>query len=453
MRLSLKQAFGAQTAKALLILLQIICVNFAVAIPHVSEDSTIRSPRWSVPVSASFGAAFHSSPRLQKALDERVELVASTLNENPVVSTSLQLFGAPSAKRRLQGAGIGLRVSYQVRCHSNCDDVHESMAEIASGGDAALTHAQALITSINDVATDFGFEDAVLSTDQDIAATITAPELVSIELPPAPAPCESESGDAADCDTGEAPDGHSISSAAAAFPFSSASDLDLTGTFLYAVNVGGGATTQGAVSFTSDTDTDGVTVTAQNHIPSWGGRNNFGSDDGLEDVLQSIRWSGYPNSVTMELTGLTVGTEYKLQMLFTEKCCTRGWDVLVDDEVIFENFSPQDVEGGINTMNTGAALSFDFIAGSDTITIVHLGNGGFPDNNPILDGFTLEVDPDAPAGHSISTAAAAFPFSSASDLDLTGEFLYAVNVGGGATTQGAVSFTSDTDTDGVTVTA
>merc|ERR1711881_586372 len=251
----------------------------------------------------------------------------------------------------------------------------------------------------------------------------------------------------------DAPVPHSISTAAAAFPFSGASDLDLTGTFLYAVNVGGGATTQGDVSFTADTDTAGVTVTAQNHIGSWGGRNDFGDDEGLEDVLQSIRWSGYPNSVTMELTGLTIGTEYKLRMLFTEKCCTRGWDVLVDDEVIFENFSPQETEGGINTMTTGAALSFDFIAGSDTITVVHLGNGGFPDNNPILDGFTLEVDPDAPVPHSISTAAAAFPFSGASDLDLMGTFLYAVNVGGGATTQGDISFTSDTDTAGVTVTA
>eukprot|EP01052_Picozoa_sp_SAG31_P007097 SAG31_NODE_334_length_17513_cov_10.799989_5_plen_1508_part_00 len=347
-----------------------------------------------------------------------------------------------------------LRVSYTVHCGGSisCEDVTTSLTNLATNsGAGAEYYAAALIEAVNNVGADFGFAIVVVSTPEEIAQTLTEPEHVSIMLPPAPEPCANEDGGA--CATGEAPEAHQISTAAAAFPFSSAADLDFVGTFLYAVNVGGGATSQGDASFTGD-DVDGVTVTAQSHIGSWGGRNDFGDDDGLEDVLQSIRWSGYPNSVTMELTGLEVGTEYKLQMLFTEKCCTRGWDIIVDDWVIYEDFSPQEVEGGINTMGTGAAVSFDFIASSDTIRVVHLGNGGWPDNNPILDGFTLEVDPasDVPPPHELSTAVSAFPFSSAADLDFVGTFLYAVNVGGGSTSQGDASFTGD-DVDGVTVTA
>jgi hypothetical protein len=197
------------------------------------------------------------------------------------------------------------------------------------------------------------------------------------------------------------PPAHSLSGDVTVASFSAASDLDFSGNFKYAVNVGGGAATVGDASFVADTDASWGSIQAQNHIASWGGRNDFGDDDGLEDVLQSIRWSGYPSSVVMNMEGLTVGSQYKLQMLFTEKCCTRGWDVYIGDgdvtqgetagdEMIYENFSAQEVEGGINSMGTGAVMTLTFTANTETVVVTHIGNGGFPDNNPILDGFSLE---------------------------------------------------------------
>ena len=172
------------------------------------------------------------------------------------------------------------------------------------------------------------------------------------------------------------------------FSFSSAADLDFTGGFVYAVNVGGAVTTQSSVEFTNE-DVTGVTLTADNHIESWEGRNDFGDDDGLEDVMQSIRWSWYPNPIITKLDYLEVSAWYKLQLLFTEKCCNRGFDILIDDEIIVENFSPQETEGGINSMTTGACVSFSFISQRSTMVITLVGNGGFKDDNPILHGFTL----------------------------------------------------------------
>ena len=86
---------------------------------------------------------------------------------------------------------------------------------------------------------------------------------------------------------------------------------------------------------------------------------------------------------------------YKLQLLFTEKCCERGFDILIDDEMIVENFSPQETEGGINSITTGACVSFSFISQRITMVITLVGNGGFKDDNPILYGFTLEKQSSA----------------------------------------------------------
>eukprot|EP01052_Picozoa_sp_SAG31_P053135 SAG31_NODE_13470_length_867_cov_0.805990_1_plen_47_part_10 len=36
----------------------------------------------------------------------------------------------------------------------------------------------------------------------------------------------------------------------------------------------------------------------------------------LFSVMASIRWAGSPNTVTVEVDGLEVGIEYKLQLLF-----------------------------------------------------------------------------------------------------------------------------------------
>jgi hypothetical protein len=79
--------------------------------------------------------------------------------------------------------------------------------------------------------------------------------------------------------------------------------------------------------------------------------NTFGSsanDHALVAVLNSIRWSGASrttdgasydqnqpmdgeNSILVSIGDLAVGTQYKLQLLFQERCCTRGFSIFVDD--------------------------------------------------------------------------------------------------------------------------
>eukprot|EP01050_Picozoa_sp_SAG11_P012911 SAG11_NODE_1469_length_4850_cov_2.659651_2_plen_460_part_00 len=107
------------------------------------------------------------------------------------------------------------------------------------------------------------------------------------------------------------------------------------------------------------------------------------------------------------MTGLEAGTEYKLQMFYSEKCCNRGFDVLVDGEVVLASFSPRTVEGGINTLHTAAAVTYVFTATATSVTVTNIGNGAFPDNNPILAGLTLEQNPAASAGRACGALSAA----------------------------------------------
>ena len=195
--------------------------------------------------------------------------------------------------------------------------------------------------------------------------------------------------------------------------------LDLQGEFVYAINVlGPGGMTAGDATFTADTAA-GVSFTAQNQIMNWGSRNTLGdstSDDALEDVLESIRWSGFPSEVTYDLANIEPGTSYRLQMLFAEKCCSRGYDVFVEGEQIVDDFSPQAVQGGINVLDNGAALTMDFTASDDVLNIELSGDASFSDRNPILDAITLEsarAASSAPRSTSSARSACSTPTPSA----------------------------------------
>ena len=72
---------------------------------------------------------------------------------------------------------------------------------------------------------------------------------------------------------------------------------------------------------------------------------NTPSDDALELVMESLRWSSHSEPVEAHLDSLIVGQSYKLQLLFYEECCSRGFDVFVDGVQIADEFSPQAVQG------------------------------------------------------------------------------------------------------------
>ncbi|MBS0658742.1 MAG: hypothetical protein JSR82_10920 [Verrucomicrobia bacterium] len=266
--------------------------------------------------------------------------------------------------------------------------------------------------------------------------------------------------------------------------------LDLSGTFLYALNIGtGGAVGQvGDANFTAD-NVPGATVNAPAEIVNWA-YPNFGSsteDQRLETVFRSMRWG---NPFNVSLAQLVPGRRYKLQLLFADSPgYDRVFDVIVNGAVIVPNFSPAVAQGGA----TASAVVHEFVATSSSVQIAVSGVGvtvGF-DHNPILNGLTLEqlpignddadgdgltnaqelalgtnafaIDSDGDgfndatevmSGSDPNNAASVPPptyisrvlgFGPGRGLDLTGTFLYALNIGttGAAGQVGDANFTAD----------
>ena len=207
------------------------------------------------------------------------------------------------------------------------------------------------------------------------------------------------------------------STAADTFTFTGADPgegLDFSGDIVYAVDIRGpGGVTIGDAHFTDDSTTVGVTVTAEDEILAWGDAIEFGdsgADDALESLMHSIRFSSQPNPITVTLANLEAGTEYRLQLLFHEQCCERGFDVFIGGQLVVDEYSPQRDQGGLRSGGRpGAAINYDFVAGdAGALTVTLDGSGStFPDTNPILNALTLERNPGSstPAEVDLSTAA------------------------------------------------
>jgi len=173
--------------------------------------------------------------------------------------------------------------------------------------------------------------------------------------------------------------------------------LDLDGKFIYAFAVGtdvpGGLVRD--AEFTGE-NIEGVTISMVNAIPTWNNP-NYGdttNDDNLEIATRSIRHVGSAAPGNVTLTGLKPGGAYKVQMLFLEQCCTRGFDVFVNGDQIVNEFAPYVVHGGINNPRMGAVVAYSFITSSDTLLLTVNGAGtttpAYTDHNAILSAVTLE---------------------------------------------------------------
>ena len=88
-----------------------------------------------------------------------------------------------------------------------------------------------------------------------------------------------------------------------------------------------------------------VTTTAANQIDSWSAGTIFeGADqdsaDNLSIVMESIRWNGAPNPISIEIKGLKPGTSYEVQLLTNEgRSRYRAWDVTVEDTLVADNIN------------------------------------------------------------------------------------------------------------------
>ncbi|HNQ88277.1 MAG TPA: hypothetical protein PKM73_06665 [Verrucomicrobiota bacterium] len=173
--------------------------------------------------------------------------------------------------------------------------------------------------------------------------------------------------------------------------------LDLDGTFPYAFSVG----TELPAGLVRDADftgenVPGVTLSMAHAIPTWNNP-NYGdtlNDDTLEVAMRSIRHVGSASPGHVTLTGLKPGGAYKVQMLFLEQCCTRGFDVFVNGNRILDEFAPYVIHGGINNQRSGAVIAYSFITSSDTLVLTVSGadttTPAYTDHNAILSAVTLE---------------------------------------------------------------
>jgi hypothetical protein len=182
--------------------------------------------------------------------------------------------------------------------------------------------------------------------------------------------------------------------------------LDMSGNFAYAINVGGpGGAVVGDATFTDGTiagmaggSSPGATITVANEIAEWHAPayGDSANDDGIEAVMKSIRWNVAPG-VDVDLD-VTPGQAYKVQLLFAENCCDRGFDITLEDELMVDNFNVQVTQDGIANTSQGVVFSAEIVAGDDVLNIaLQSANPLAPDNNPILNGITLEIVPE-PSG-------------------------------------------------------
>ena len=171
------------------------------------------------------------------------------------------------------------------------------------------------------------------------------------------------------------------------------------------------------VTFLEDTSgagiatNDGVTVTtiAPNQILDWATPARGGvspeytgadatSTDNLESIMESIRWNGAPEPVTIDISGLSPGATYEIKLLTNEGRATnfRHWDIAVEDELVVDNYTSSGRESvDAWTANNGFAYVGEFEAPADgTLNIVMQQQiGGIDprgtDNNPIIQGVVV----------------------------------------------------------------
>ena len=144
------------------------------AVPQVPQRL---SGEWQVSVDDGFDASLDLSA-LQQTL-------ADAIHTEP---TAIEI--VVTQRRHLQAAaGTQISIQYTVSCGTTCNAVQDSMNALTGSSALGLAHAQALIEAINMVGAANGVPNTVLTTAADLAATLTAPTMVTITIPaPAPAP-------------------------------------------------------------------------------------------------------------------------------------------------------------------------------------------------------------------------------------------------------------------------
>jgi len=182
--------------------------------------------------------------------------------------------------------------------------------------------------------------------------------------------------------------------------------LDLQGTFataLYASGADDGSIQVGDATFTfTDLNTGIVTSSARTPFgaPTYGNPTPSTDDLNLRLVNDYVYFAGNGNGgepLTIDLA-VTAGQQYKLQLLYNEACCNRGFDVIFEGVLAVDDFNPGIVQGGTGggaPQDVGTVLTHTFTATDGVFNVTLDGfNTPFPDKNSIFDSLTLETVPE-----------------------------------------------------------
>jgi hypothetical protein len=188
--------------------------------------------------------------------------------------------------------------------------------------------------------------------------------------------------------------------------------LDFTGNFVAAARFGlaslAGSWPVRDALFIPYHSVPNLSQNGTNEIGSWTAMNFAApltaADTNLAAVTSSIRYR--TTTFNIDLTGLTTGRSYKLQLLFAESCCPgRGFDVYVNNTLVADEFSPPAVQGGASPAPArGAAVVFGFVATTSALNIrldrTTVTTPALNDPNPILNAMSVE---EIPAGADLDT--------------------------------------------------
>jgi len=167
--------------------------------------------------------------------------------------------------------------------------------------------------------------------------------------------------------------------------------LDVRGEFVYAINYSGeGGGVVGDATFTPD-NIEGTSVVAQNDVPNWHLLNlgDSVSDNYLEKIVESIRWSTPKPGITITLDDLEIGHAYRLQLLFT-KLNDGGFDITIEDVLVVDEFSPRHIQGKPKHDQLGVVITHDFVAKDESLNLFLGGKTAYKDSSPTISGLMLE---------------------------------------------------------------
>lgn len=182
--------------------------------------------------------------------------------------------------------------------------------------------------------------------------------------------------------------------------------LDLEGAFPYAIQFStDGPRTLSSLTFSNYTAVSGLGISTHFQVNNWGTKPEFGNstdDNTLEDMMFDIAYNN--GTLSLTLSNLTVGEDYKLQLLFSENFWQgstgrRSQSIDLEGGRIVTNLDTLLGTSWTTAPNTHTGIvlvSHIFTAGDSVLNLdLMLGTVPGTDGAPLIGALTLELIPEA----------------------------------------------------------